>query len=167
MVFLSVPVYYYLATMITDYENYDTILVLDESTEPNPLFEAVSDPRLLPSTQDRGRENLGFFGKGQDPNAQFSLGPTLKSQLAGQLGRNYSVDVFDFGSDVTVNVKYSNPKTGLAASAAFLIKYNTKEGKGVVKSNSARWRTISSHSEALGYIKSRANGLPSRTGSAS
>ena len=153
--------------MVKDYENYDMILVLDESLSPNPLLEATTDPRILPNTNTRGRENLGFFGKGQDPNAQFSLGPTLESQLTGQLGRNYSVDVFDFGSDVTVNVKYSDPKTGLAASAAFLIKYNTKEGKGIVKSNSARWRTISSHSEALGYIKSRVGSLPSRTSSAS
>lgn len=166
MVFLLLSDYYYLATMITDYENYDTILVLDDLTEPNQLLEVASDPRLYGNTQPRGRENLGFFGKGQDPGAQFSLGPTLKSQLTGQLGRNYSVDVFDFGSDVTVNVTYSNPKTGLSASAAFLIKYNTKEGTGVVKSNSARWRTISSHSEALGYIKNRANSLPSRTSSA-
>ena len=162
-----IPFYYYLVTMINDYDKYDMVLVLDESAIPDPIFEVASDPRLLGNTKQRGRENLGFFGKGQDPNAQFSLGPTLKSQLTGQLGRNYSVDVFDFGSDVTVNVKYSDPKTGLAASAAFLIKYDTKEGKGIVKSNSARWRTISSHSEALGYIKARANGLPSRTSSAS
>lgn len=135
---------------------------IDLLSHPGP-----SDPRLLPSTKQRGRENLAVFGKGVDPNAQFALGPTLKSQLAGQLGRNYSVDVYDFGRDVTVTVKYSNPKTGLSASAAFLIKYDTKEGTGVVKSNSVRWRTISSHSEALGYIKARANTLQNRTNSAS
>lgn len=155
---------YYYTMKLTDF---DTILVLDTCTVPDSVNEAAPDPRLLGNSQERGRENLGFFGKGQDPGAQFSLGPTLKSQLSGQLGRNYSVEVFDFGSDVTVTVKYSNPKTGLSAAAAFLIKYNTKEGKGIVKSNSVRWRTISSHSEALGYIKARANGLQSRTSSAS
>ena len=142
-------------------DNIDTILILD--TTLKDVYEGVTDPRLLPGVGQRGKENLGVFGPGQDPNAEFSLGPTLKSQLTGSLGRNYSVEVFDFGRDVTVNVKYSNPKTGLTASAAFLIKYNTKEGKGIVKSNSVRWRTIASHSEALSYIKARANSLPGRT----
>lgn len=147
-------------------ENYDTILIFDRASEPG-ILEVVSDPRLMPSNKPRGTENQGFFGPGQDPGAQFSVGPTIKSQLEGQLGRNFSVDVFDFGTDVTVTVKYSNVKTGLTSSASFLIKYNTKEGKGVVKSNSARWRTISSHSEAMGYIRSRANSLVSKTSSAS
>lgn len=160
-----------------NFENYDTILILDKSSSPEVL-EALfgpskpaspsSDPRILPATkQTRGKDNQGFFGPGQDPGAQFSLGPTIKSQLEGGLGRNYSVDVFDFGTDVTVTVKYSNPKTGITASASFLIKYNTKEGTGVVKSSSARWRTIASHSEAIGYIRSRSNSLVSRTSSAS
>lgn len=155
-----------------EYTDFDTILVLDQSTVNEDALDLLdhpgpSDPRLLPNSKQRGRENLAVFGKGVDPNAQFALGPTLKSQLTGQLGRNYSVDVYDFGRDVTVTVKYSNPKTGLSASAAFLIKYDTKEGTGVVKSNSVRWRTISSHSEALGYIKARSNSLVSRTNSVS
>ena len=146
-------------------DNIDTILIVDPSANAD-LYEGVTDPRLLPGTGKRGRENLGMFMGVQDVGAEFSLGPTIKSQLAGQLGRNYSVEVFDFGRDVTVSVKYSNPKTGLSASAAFLIKYNTKEGNGIVKSNSVRWRTIANHSEALSYIKARANGLPNRTSSA-
>lgn len=158
-----------------NFTEFDTILILDKNSSPDTLHEDVymgpntpgSDPRLLPVNKMRGKENQGFFGPGQDPNAQFSLGPTLKSQLAGQLGRNYSVEVFDFGRDVAVSVKYSNPKTGLGASAAFLIKYDTKEGTGVVKSSGSRWRTISSHSEALGYIKARSNSLVSKTNSAS
>ncbi len=153
-------------------ENYDTILIYDRDSDPD-IFEGLfskskrtsnaADPRILPTTKDFNPVTQGFFGVGQDPGAQFSLGPTIKSQLEGQLGRNYSVDVFDFGSDVTVTVKYSNPKTGMTASASFLIKYNTKEGTGVVKSSSARWRTIASHSEAMGYIRSRSNALVSKT----
>lgn len=145
--------------------NIDTVLILDTNAQSD-LCEGTTDQRLLPATGQRGRENLGMFTGGQDVGAEFSLGPTIKSQLAGQLGRNYSVEVFDFGRDVTVSVKYSNPKTGLSASAAFLIKYNTKDGHGVVKSNSVRWRTIANHSEALSYIKARANGLVGRTSSA-
>lgn len=152
-------------------ENYDTILVFDRNTEPFEfVYEATnnsSDQRILPATGNYNPVTQGFFGKGQDPGAQFSLGPTIKSQLEGQLGRNFSVDVFDFGTDVSVEVKYSNPKTGITASANFLIKYYTKDGKGVVKSSSARWRTIASHSEAMGYIKARSGTLVSKTSSAS
>lgn len=155
--------YYYLAVMITDYEKYDAVLVLDNTKEPNQMFEAVTDPRLLPPNKPYGKDIYGQF-TGQDPNSQLSLGPVIKSQLQG-LGRNYSTEVYDFGSDVTVNVTYSNPKTGLSASCAFLIKYNTKEGNGVIKSNSVRYRTIASHSEAISYIKNRANTLQSRTSS--
>ena len=156
--------------------NYDTILILDRNAE-SEMFEGLlsgdkrvsnaPDPRILPTTKDYNPVTQGFFGKGQDPGAQFSLGPTIKSQLEGQLGRNFSVDVFDFGTDVAVEVKYSNPKTGITSSANFLIKYNTKEGKGIVKSSAVRWRTIASHSEAMGYIKARSNSLVSKTSSAS
>lgn len=155
--------YYYLVTMTKDYEKYDTVLVLDESAIPCSLLEATSDPRVLPSSKERGVNNFGVFGTGQNQNSQLSLGPILKSQLS--MGKNYYVDVFDFGSDVTVKVTYSNPKTGLSASAAFLIKFNSKDGTGIIKSNSVRWRTISSQSEAISYIKNRANTLAGRTNS--
>jgi hypothetical protein len=151
--------------MNNDYDKYDMVLLFDESVSPNTILEDNTDPRLLPPSKPYGKDTYGQF-IGQDPNSQLSLGPVIKSQLSG-MGKNYYVDVFDFGSDVTVKVTYSNPKTGLSASAAFLIKYNTKEGRGTIKSNSVRYRTISSHSEAISYIRNRANTLQSRTNSTS
>lgn len=129
-------------------ENIDTYLIFE-------------DERILPSNSPHNPEHYGVFGSGPDAAAQYSFGPTLEQQLNG-LGRGYSSSVTDFGSEVVVTIKYNNVKTGNSASATLLIKFNTPK-MGVVKSNTVRYRSFTSHSEILQYIRARASALKQKT----
>lgn len=124
---------------------YDTILYIDRTIN-----------------EDTDTEQIGIFN-GVNPNSQFSLGSQVRSGLAG-LGRGYVVAVVDFGADITVCVTYTNQLTGKVAGANFLIKCANKDGRGLVKCSSARWRSISNVGQAISYISSRCSSLQSQTG---
>lgn len=139
---------------------FDTVLVLEQ-----PILEK-KDSRLkslrigtatITDTPDyRGQ---AWF---MNPYDNFSLGSYVRSGLES-LGRGYSTQVFDFGTDIVVYVEYFDIGTCKTAGAHFLIKILNKDGTGVVKSSSNRYRTISSIGEAVSYISSRGRGLSSYT----
>lgn len=119
------------------------------------------DERILGGSNIQYKDNIGFFGAGDDIGAQWSFGSTIEQQL-NSLGKGYSSSVTDFGSEVVVKVKYNNVKTGSSATATFLIKFNSNKS-GVIKSNAVRYRTFTTHSDILSYIRARANVLKQKT----
>lgn len=97
-----------------------------------------------------------------NPYDNFSLGSYIRSGLEN-LGRGFSTQVFDFGSDIAVHIEYYDIGTCKTAGANFLIKILNKKGEGCVKSSSNRYRTISTIGEAISYISSRGKALASYT----
>ena len=53
--------------------------------------------------------------------------------------------------------------TGKTAGCNFLIKFTSKRGEGIIKANEARYRTISSVTDAISYINSKSNNLKNLT----
>lgn len=95
-------------------------------------------------------------------NTIYSLGGNIRSALSS-LGAGYSVKVIDYGSDVFVSVSYTNSMTGKTAGCNFLIKFTSKRGEGIIKANEARYRTISSVTDAISYINSKSSNLKNLT----
>lgn len=127
------------------------------------IYIICEDSRIIPSTNNNFRDNVGFFGPGENIGASWALGTTIEQQLQSMMGRGYSMSVTDFGTEVVVKIKYNNVKTGSSASATFLIKFNLNKKSGVVKANNVRYRTFTTFSEIISYIKTRANVLRQKT----
>lgn len=106
-------------------------------------------------------ERQGIF-KNIFADTVYSLGGNIKSALSS-LGSGYCVKVIDYGSDVFVSVSYTNSMTGKTAGCNFLIKFSSKRGDGIIKANEARYRTISSTTDAISYITSKASNLKNLT----
>lgn len=129
--------------------NIDTYLIFED------------DARILGANNTAYQDTFGVFGVGQDANGQLAVGPNIEAQLQS-LGRGFTTSVTDFGTEIVVKVKYNNVKTGQSASATFLIKFTTPK-TGVVKASTVRQRSFTSHSEAIQYIRARANALKQKT----
>lgn len=140
---------------------FDTILELD-----NNLVNEKKDPRL--GDLKIGTKTISaspeFTGQAwfMNPYDNFSLGSYVRSGLES-LGRGFSTQVFDFGSDIMIHIEYYDIGTCKTAGANFLIKILNKKGEGCVKSSSNRYRTITTIGEAISYISSRAKSLSSYT----
>ena len=143
-------------------EDVDTVLVLDESNINEKRDERLD---ILPNASQRNwamaPEYLkqGWF---MNPYDNFSLGNYVRSGLS--LGNKYGVGVYDFGNAIMVEITYYDIGTCKTSGAKFLIQIGNKNGKGVVRSSSSKFRTISNIGEAISYIRSRANYLSGRTG---
>lgn len=145
---------------MTDYSKYDYVLSIDSS-----INEATSDPRnynvQVPSIDvNPGGNYIGM----RDPKltVNWAFGRQLQRNL-NDLGSEYSCQVFDTGGEVSVTVTHCSTSTGRSASKSFIIVFGTKDGKGIIKSSSTRWRTISGIGQAISYIRSVASNLYSYT----
>lgn len=145
--------------------DYDVVLYIDND---HNIQEEFADPRTRPAA---GTKSLGYgydirFGylKGTQGNQYFNYGSVLRNSLS--LGKEYAVEVVDFGSEIYCKVTYNNSGTGKSASKSFLVvlDLSQKGGKGMVKSSMAKWRSISDVSQAASYIRSYASALSGRTG---
>lgn len=143
-------------------EDVDTVLVLDNE---NVLEKRDERLDTLPNASQRNwtmsPEYLqqGWF---MNPYDNFSLGSYVRSGLS--LGSKYGVGVYDFGNAIMVEITYYDIGTCKTSGAKFLIQLGNKNGKGVVRSSSSKFRTIANVGEAISYIRSRANSLSNRTG---
>ena len=138
--------------MLPDIRNIDTVL---------ELSVPVNEKKIVPLTQAAGTQNLGI-GWISNPYEQYSLGQYVRNGLSS-VGSGISTQVFDFGTDIVVHAEFYDIGTCKTSSANFLIKLSGKDGKGVVKSSSNRYRTINSIGEAVSYISTRARSLSGRT----
>lgn len=134
----------------------DTILYIDDS-----ILNEAADPRVKMSTKVTN-QTLNW-PQSFDPNSQFSYGSIVQSQLEGGFGRGYSVKVTDFGTDIFVEVSYSNQQTGRMNGKTFLIKMKNKTGEGWIKASAYRYRTITGIDQAISYIRSVSANLKGNT----
>ena len=137
---------------------YDAILYIDRRD-----VNEIADARLMQVGGRSGREtSFGVFRGTNGSNTSYNYGSVLRGALS--LGNSYQVEVYDYNTECVVRVTYTNTKTCKSASQCFLIIFDAweKSGKGVVKSTSARSRSISDVGQAASYIKSRASSLASK-----
>lgn len=140
--------------------DYDYILVLDR-----PINEGQTDPRVY---------NTKLPSLDYNPNGRYigvtdlklmtnwAFGRQLQRDL-NSMGSGFTCQVFDVGGEVAVTITHCSATTGRSASKSFIIVFGSKDGTGIVKSSSTRWRTISGIGQAVSYIKSVASNLTSYT----
>lgn len=119
----------------------------------------IYDPTL---NEDLNAPEVGGMFAKIRPDSDFALGSQIRGNLSS-MGKGYSVNVVDYGSDLWIGVTYCNIVTGKQASLNFLIKIADKDGHGIVKTGSTKYRTFSSPSQATSYIRGVASSLASQT----
>lgn len=143
-----------------DYSKFDYILVVD-----NSLNEDQTDKRTynknLPSV-DYNPQGSYIGIRDLKLMQSWSFGKMIQRDL-NSMGSGFSCRVFDVGGEVAVTVTHTDVVTGKSASKSFIIVFDSKNGDGIIKSSSTRWRSISGIGQAESYIKSVANGLSSFT----
>lgn len=149
-----------------NYDKFDYVLnVNDINTEE--INEAISDPRNysreVPSIQVNPQ---GIYIGRKDPKlmASWAFGKVLQRDL-NSMGAGFSCQVLDCGGEVAVTITHNTSDTGKSASKSFIIVFDDKSGKGIVKSSSTRWRTISGVGQAVSYIRSVGSALANYTNS--
>ena len=148
--------------------NYDAVISVSQATD-----DAVNEARSssLNNTADpRGRvtadkvklQGTNYYKTivGYNPDAQYALGPMMRSAL--QLGNGYFTEISDFGAAVVVRITYMQISTCKSASMTFLVTFNDRNGNGVVYANTRRHRTCTDYTQAVSYIRSFASQLQSR-----
>ena len=93
------------------------------------------------------------------PGTPGTMGGYVRSALS--LGTGYGVQVSDFGEVCTINITYSNAKTGRTAGQNFAIIYRPEPSKWAYTaySCSSKWRNCTSIDQAVSFIKSKASAL--------
>lgn len=81
-----------------------------------------------------------------------NFGYQLNSYLQGA-GRNYSMEVSNFGQFVVVKATYNSPEKVKSVSKTYVVMFNNpKKTVGRVYAGAKKWRSISNPSEAASYI---------------
>ena len=95
------------------------------------------------------------------------LGNAFRSALSN-IGPGFGAQVADFGDAITVTITYSNAKTGRCASQSYVVLWQPDRNPKYpykVMSSVARYRNCADYGQAIGFIRSKASGLPGSTGS--
>lgn len=140
----------------------DVVLYIDKQS----IDETYLDPRANPAGSGQGRDvKMGRLYNTQG-NIYYNYGGQLQKSL--MMGPGYSVEVYDYDTEVVVKISYENNRTGKGASQCFIILLDdiNKTGRGVVKSTIGRIRSVSNISQAASYIRAKAGSLASRCATA-
>lgn len=131
----------------------DTVIVIQ-----NPVNEKAMDVRMGGSPS--ATATTTYVAVPFDPNASYSLGGAIRTGLS--LGNRYGVEVCDFGCAVSVRVTYSDAYTAKAATATFLVIFDSKKGNGTVRSSARKYRTVGNYQDAISYIRACAGALQNK-----